>query len=84
MCNIPSKSHPINITYISVFKKIESPILKIDSPIVSNIDVLIYPFHTLSCKVPLEYNGSLNNLEKTDPSEIERTYNIRKQQTQFY
>ena len=25
-----------------------------------------------------------NNLEKTDPSEIERTYNIRKQQTRFY
>ena len=25
----------------------------------------------------------LNNLEKTDPSEIERTYNIRKQQTMF-
>ena len=27
---------------------------------------------------------SQNNMEKTDPSEIERTYNIRKQQTQFY
>ena len=26
----------------------------------------------------------INNLEKNDPSEIERTYNIRKQQTQFY
>ena len=26
----------------------------------------------------------LNNLKKTDPSEIERTYNIRKQQTQYY
>ena len=25
-----------------------------------------------------------NNLEKTDPSEIERTYNRRKQQTRFY
>ena len=25
----------------------------------------------------------INNLEKTDPSEIERTYNIRKQQTRF-
>ena len=26
-----------------------------------------------------------NNLKKkTDPSEIERTYNIRKQQTQYY
>ena len=24
-----------------------------------------------------------NNLEKTDPSEIEKTYNIRKQQTRF-
>ena len=27
---------------------------------------------------------SLNNLEKTDPSEIERTYNIRKQHTGLY
>ena len=26
----------------------------------------------------------LNNLEKTDHSEIERTYNITKQQTRFY
>ena len=26
----------------------------------------------------------INNLEKTDPSEIKRTYNIRKQQTRFY
>ena len=26
----------------------------------------------------------LNNLEKTDPSEIERAYKIRKQQTRFY
>ena len=26
----------------------------------------------------------LNNLEKTDPSEKERTYNITKQQTRFY
>ena len=26
----------------------------------------------------------LNNLEKTDPTEIERAYNIRKQQTRFY
>ena len=25
-----------------------------------------------------------NNLEKMDPSEIEKTYNIRKQQTRFY
>ena len=26
----------------------------------------------------------LNNLEETDPSEIERTYNIRKELTRFY
>ena len=26
----------------------------------------------------------LNNLVKTDPSEIKRTYNIRKKQTRFY
>ena len=32
--------------------------------------------------MPLHLNH--NNLEKTDPSEIERTYNIRKQQTWFY
>ena len=29
-------------------------------------------------------HGFLNNLEKTDPSEIERTYNTRKQHTQLY
>ena len=26
----------------------------------------------------------VNKLEKTDPSEIQRTYNIRKQQTRLY
>ena len=32
----------------------------------------------------LKYPDYLNNPEKTDPSEIQRTYNIRKQQVQFY
>ena len=30
------------------------------------------------------FGYSQYNLEKTDPSEIERTYYIRKQQTRFY
>ena len=31
----------------------------------------------------LLFSFPTNNLEKTDPSEIERTYNISKQQTRF-
>ena len=30
------------------------------------------------------YTFGANNLEKMGPSRIERTYNIRKQQTRFY
>ena len=32
----------------------------------------------------IKQKGFINNLEKRDPSEIERTYFIRKQQTRFH
>ena len=40
----------------------------------------------IACMMPYFENSSWflqNNLERTDPSEIERTYNIRKQQSLF-
>ena len=41
-------------------------------------EVLLTPHGTMTAVV------DLSNLGKTDPSEIEKTYNIRKQQTRFY
>ena len=51
--------------------------------------IVVFPDHThlliLDCLIVMIFLFSvINNLKKTDPSEIERTYDIRKQQTRFY
>ena len=53
---------------------------------IGGVGGVILNYSKTCLKQPLKrrQNKVFNNLEKTDPSEIERTYNIKKQQTQFY
>ena len=46
-------------------------------------DKLILCFYNNNSQMTLKCYLSLNNLDKTDPSEMERTYNIRKSRLGF-